>query len=59
MDVVVFDGFGGPGVLRLTETEEPCTGPGQVRVKVRAAARPARRTGWPRTPGRRRTERCG
>lgn len=37
MDAIVFDRFGDPGVLRLTETEEPHAGPGQVRVKVRAA----------------------
>ncbi len=37
MVAVVFDEFGGPGVLRLTGTEESHAGPGQVRVKVRAA----------------------
>jgi NADPH:quinone reductase-like Zn-dependent oxidoreductase len=33
----VFEEFGGPEVLRLKEIEEPHAGPGEVRVKVRAA----------------------
>ncbi|WP_434594201.1 NADP-dependent oxidoreductase [Streptomyces sp. A5-4] len=37
MQAIVFNEFGGPEVLRSTETDEPHAGPGQVRVKVRAA----------------------
>ncbi|HET6858856.1 MAG TPA: NADP-dependent oxidoreductase [Streptomyces sp.] len=37
MQAIVFDEFGGPEVLRFTEADEPHAGPGQVRVKVRAA----------------------
>lgn len=38
MRAIVFEEFGGPEVLRLGEAEEPHAGPGQVRVKVKAAA---------------------
>jgi enoyl reductase len=34
---VVFDGYGGPEVLRLAEVAEPVPGPGQIRVRVRTA----------------------
>ena len=37
MRAVVFDRFGGPEVLRVAETGIPHPGPGQVRVRVRAA----------------------
>ena len=37
MQAVVFEEFGGPEVLRTKEVAEPHAGPGQVRVKVRAA----------------------
>ncbi|MDQ2812742.1 MAG: NADP-dependent oxidoreductase [Actinomycetota bacterium] len=37
MKAVQFAAYGGPGVLRLTEVEEPHAGPGQVRIAVRAA----------------------
>jgi NADPH:quinone reductase-like Zn-dependent oxidoreductase len=37
MRAVVFDEFGGPEVLRLTDVEEPFPGPGQVKIEVRAA----------------------
>ncbi|HEY0474372.1 MAG TPA: NADP-dependent oxidoreductase [Kribbella sp.] len=37
MQAIVFEEFGGPEVLRLKEIEEPHAGPGEVRVKVRAA----------------------
>jgi len=37
MRAVVFDKFGPPEVLRLTEMPDPQAGPGQVRVRVRAA----------------------
>lgn len=37
MEAIVFEEFGGPEVLRLAEAEEPHAGPGQVRVKVKAA----------------------
>lgn len=36
MDAVVFQEFGGPGVLRLAQTDDPHPGPGQIRVEVRA-----------------------
>ncbi|WP_171172399.1 NADP-dependent oxidoreductase [Streptomyces sp. I05A-00742] len=60
---VVFDEPGGPEVLRVAEVKEPQAGPGQVRVRVRAAGvQPydiGIRTGWvppgvgplPRIPG--------
>jgi NADPH:quinone reductase-like Zn-dependent oxidoreductase len=37
MQAVVFTEFGGPEVLRTEEVAEPHAGPGQVRVRVRAA----------------------
>jgi NADPH:quinone reductase-like Zn-dependent oxidoreductase len=37
MQAVVFEEFGGPEVLRIQDVAEPHAGPGQVRVKVRAA----------------------
>ncbi|MET7715946.1 NADP-dependent oxidoreductase [Streptomyces sp. NPDC005407] len=64
MEAIVFEQFGGPEVLRLTEAEEPHAGPGQVRVRIKAAGvNPADykiRYGWmqevfpmslPATPG--------
>ncbi|OPF80241.1 NADPH:quinone reductase [Streptomyces antioxidans] len=38
MKAIVYEEYGGPEVLRLKETEEPHPGPGQVRLKVVAAA---------------------
>lgn len=35
--VVVFDGHGGPEVLHVVEVPDPRAGPGQVRLRVRAA----------------------
>ncbi|MFI5914472.1 NADP-dependent oxidoreductase [Dactylosporangium sp. NPDC051541] len=37
MKAIVFEQFGGPEVLRLTRAEVPQPGPGQVRLRVRAA----------------------
>jgi NADPH:quinone reductase-like Zn-dependent oxidoreductase len=37
MQAVVFEEFGGPEVLRIQDVTEPHAGPGQVRVRVRAA----------------------
>jgi NADPH:quinone reductase-like Zn-dependent oxidoreductase len=37
MRAVTYSEFGGPEVLSVTDVEEPHAGPGQVRVKVRAA----------------------
>ncbi|MEV6273005.1 NADP-dependent oxidoreductase [Kribbella sp. NPDC051936] len=37
MRAVVFEEFGGPEVLEVQEVPEPQAGPGQVRIKVRAA----------------------
>ncbi|WP_329167289.1 NADP-dependent oxidoreductase [Streptomyces sp. NBC_01267] len=37
MEAIVFEEFGGPEVLHLTEAPEPHPGPGQVRLKVAAA----------------------
>ena len=37
MRAVVFDGYGGPEVLRVADLPVPEPGPGQVRVRVRAA----------------------
>lgn len=37
MRAVVFEEFGGPEVLKAQDVEEPHAGPGQVRIKVRAA----------------------
>ena len=36
MRAIVFEQFGGPEVLHLTEVEEPHAGPGEVRIAVRA-----------------------
>ncbi|MFD4641806.1 NADP-dependent oxidoreductase [Lentzea sp. NPDC058436] len=38
MKAITYSEFGGPEVLGLTEVEEPHAGPGQVRLKVVAAA---------------------
>lgn len=38
MNAIVFDRFGDPDVLQLREVEEPAPGPGEVLVRVRAAA---------------------
>ncbi|MFI6604107.1 NADP-dependent oxidoreductase [Nonomuraea sp. NPDC050536] len=64
MNAAAFSEFGGPEVLRVMELEAPQAGPGQVRVRVRAAGvQPydaAVRAGWtppgvtkelPRIPG--------
>jgi NADPH:quinone reductase-like Zn-dependent oxidoreductase len=37
MQAIVHEEFGGPEVLRFTETDAPAAGPGQVRLKVAAA----------------------
>lgn len=37
MKAIVFEEFGGPEVLRLTEVDAPRVGPGRLRVRVRAA----------------------
>ena len=37
MQAVVFEEFGGPEVLRIEEVAEPHAGPGQARIRVRAA----------------------
>ncbi|MFI8437140.1 NADP-dependent oxidoreductase [Streptomyces sp. NPDC079020] len=37
MEAIVYEEFGGPDVLRLARVDEVRPGPGQVRVKVRAA----------------------
>jgi NADPH:quinone reductase-like Zn-dependent oxidoreductase len=37
MKAIVFDSFGGPDVLRVAEVDVPRPGPGQVRLRVRAA----------------------
>jgi NADPH:quinone reductase-like Zn-dependent oxidoreductase len=37
MKAVQYATYGGPDVLKVTETDEPHAGPGQVRVKVQAA----------------------
>lgn len=37
MEAIVFEEFGGPEVLHAARVEDPHPGPGQVRVKVRAA----------------------
>ena len=37
MKAVVISDFGGPDQLRVTDAEDPVAGPGQVRVRVRAA----------------------
>jgi putative PIG3 family NAD(P)H quinone oxidoreductase len=38
MRAVIFDGAGGPDVIRLGEVPKPAVAPGQVRVRVHAAA---------------------
>ncbi|MFD3483616.1 NADP-dependent oxidoreductase [Streptomyces sp. NPDC058665] len=38
MQAIVFNEFGGPEVLQLTDIEQPEPGPGQIRASVRAAA---------------------
>lgn len=37
MKAIVFDSFGGPEVLQIKDVEIPSPGPGQVRLRVRAA----------------------
>lgn len=37
MKAIEFNEYGGPDVLHVVEVEPPCAGPGQVRIKVRAA----------------------
>lgn len=37
MKAIVFERFGGPEVLRLTEVAKPAPGPGQIRLRVVAA----------------------
>lgn len=50
MRAIVFNEFGGPEVLQLTDIDQPEPGPGQIRASVRAAAvNPADvkiRNGW-------------
>src|SRR5947209_15781202 len=50
MKAIGYTEFGGPEVLRLLEFPEPHAGPGQVRVRVQAAAvnpaDTAARSGW-------------
>jgi enoyl reductase len=36
-NIVVFDEYGGPDVLHLAEAPDPQAGPGQLRIRVRAA----------------------
>ena len=63
MKAVAFTEFGGPEVLRVLDLPEPHAGPGQVRVRVRAAGvqpydaavragwePPGLKLGWPRVP---------
>ncbi|MET8999944.1 NADP-dependent oxidoreductase [Amycolatopsis sp. NPDC004169] len=64
MKAVAFTEFGGPEVLRVLELPEPHAGPGEVRVRVKAAGvqpfdaavragwePPHLELGWPRVPG--------
>ncbi|MFJ7215802.1 NADP-dependent oxidoreductase [Amycolatopsis sp. NPDC098790] len=64
MKAVAFTEFGGPEVLRVLDLPEPHAGPGEVRVRVRAAGvqpfdaavragwePPHLKLGWPRVPG--------
>ena len=64
MKAVAFTGFGGPEVLRVLDLPEPHAGPGEVRVRVKAAGvqpfdaavragwePPHLSLGWPRVPG--------
>lgn len=37
MEAIVYEEYGGPEVMHLAEVEEPHPGPGQVRLRVRAA----------------------
>jgi NADPH:quinone reductase-like Zn-dependent oxidoreductase len=37
MEAIVFDQFGGPEVLRVAQVDLPHPGPGQIRLRVRAA----------------------
>ena len=37
MKAVIYERYGSPDVLRLTEIAQPVPGPGQVRVQIRAA----------------------
>lgn len=37
MKMISYAAFGGPEVLQLVDAEEPCAGPGEVRIAVRAA----------------------
>ena len=38
MRAVIFDGAGGPEVIRIGEVPKPAVAPGQVRIRVHAAA---------------------
>ncbi|NBM20351.1 NADP-dependent oxidoreductase, partial [Streptomyces sp. GC420] len=38
MKAIVFEEYGDPEVLHLTDVEEPHAGPGQVRLRIVAAA---------------------
>ncbi|GLY34004.1 oxidoreductase [Amycolatopsis sp. NBRC 101858] len=64
MKAVAFTGFGGPEVLGVLDLPEPHAGPGEVRVRVKAAGvqpydaavragwePPGLELGWPRVPG--------
>ncbi|RSD25346.1 NADP-dependent oxidoreductase [Amycolatopsis eburnea] len=64
MKAVAFTEFGGPEVLRVLDLPEPHAGPGEVRVRVKAAGvqpydaavragwePPGLVLGWPRVPG--------
>jgi NADPH:quinone reductase-like Zn-dependent oxidoreductase len=64
MKAAAFTEFGGPEVLRVLELPEPHAGPGQVRVRVKAAGvqpydaavrsgwePPGMKLAWPRVPG--------
>jgi NADPH:quinone reductase-like Zn-dependent oxidoreductase len=64
MKAVAFTEFGGPEVLRVLDLPEPHAGPGEVRVRVKAAGvqpydaavragwePPGLALGWPRVPG--------
>lgn len=64
MKAVAFTEFGGPEVLRVLDLPEPHAGPGEVRVRVKAAGvqpfdaavragwePPHLSLGWPRVPG--------
>src|SRR3954447_3992489 len=64
MKAVAFTEFGGPEVLKVLDLPEPHAGPGEVRVRVKAAGvqpydaavragwePPGLELGWPRVPG--------